>query len=297
MYSFVQSNNETTLDIETIDNPRLITSAILSENLQEVPYFGYTSIAFVTIPASVTTTGAWTFSSRPLTSVTFAKNSQLQRIDDDAFNETPLASITIPDSVTYLSGFYKTLLTSVTIPDSVTTIGDDAFRYCVKLTSVIIPDSVTTIGSDAFRGCVKLTSVIIPDSVTTIGSDAFQNSPIQSIGINCNTPSRNNIIVTLDNMITAKCTAGNVNTLQVALSASLLAAKNPGEIKDYVLGILSIASPTSNAIISAIAGKQEKLFELDLSNTDLVQADINEMAKTLPWTVVFKNGDRVTYES
>jgi hypothetical protein len=39
-----------------------------------------------------------------------------------------------------------------------------------------------------------------------------------------------------------------------------------------------------------IAGKPEKLFELDLSNTLLTQADIDGMAKTLPWRVIFKNG-------
>jgi hypothetical protein len=98
-------------------------------------------------------------------------------------------------------------------------------------------------------------------------------------------------------MGSASCNPNNLNTLQVALSASLLAAKSPTEIKDYVQGILNITNPTDNAIINAITGKTDGLFELDLSNTDLEQADVDNMDKTLPWTVVFKNGARVTYES
>ncbi|MDR0632618.1 MAG: hypothetical protein LBF84_00570, partial [Holosporales bacterium] len=124
---------------------------------------------------------------------------------------------------------------------------------------------------------------------TTIGSGAFYGTTIQSIKINCNTSSNNSIIAILGKMGSASCNPNNVNTLKVALSPSLLAAKNPGEIKDYVQGILSIASPTDNAIINAVNTKSA-IFELDLSNTDLVQADINEMAKTLPWRVIFKNG-------
>ena len=64
-------------------------------------------------------------------------------------------------------------LTSVTIPDSVTSIGGYAFQYCIGLTSVTIPDSVTSIGDNAFYGCSGLTSVTIPDSVTSIVYGAF----------------------------------------------------------------------------------------------------------------------------
>ena len=65
---------------------------------------------------------------------------------------------------------------SVTIPDSVTSIGDYAFHHCDSLTSVTIGDSVTSIGDYAFRDCGSLTSVIIGDSVTSIGQAAFYNS-------------------------------------------------------------------------------------------------------------------------
>ena len=88
-----------------------------------------------------------------------------------------LTSITIPDSVTSISGWAFSGcsgLTSITIPNSVTSIGGGAFEGCSGLTSVTIPDSVNYIGRYAFNGCSGLTSITIPDSVTSIGSYAFE---------------------------------------------------------------------------------------------------------------------------
>ena len=68
---------------------------------------------------------------------------------------------------------YCIRLASVTIPDSVTSIGYEAFYYCENLTSITIPNSVTSIDSYAFSGCSSLTSVTIPNSVSSIGACAF----------------------------------------------------------------------------------------------------------------------------
>lgn len=124
-----------------------------------------------------------------------------------------LTSITIPDSVTSISGssafsncdaltsVYITdlaawcemdfinysnplgnganlylngaLVTSLVVPDGVTSIGHESFWNCTSLTSVIIPDSVTNIGGNAFYSCDGLTSISISSSVKSIGSAAF----------------------------------------------------------------------------------------------------------------------------
>jgi hypothetical protein len=48
-------------------------------------------------------------------------------IEEGAFSENQLTSVTIAEGVTELSGFDKNRLTSVAIPKSVKTIGDWAF--------------------------------------------------------------------------------------------------------------------------------------------------------------------------
>jgi len=110
-----------------------------------------------------------------------------------------LTSVTIPESVTYISefAFYGTPLyevedgivyigriaykyigdmsaeTAIVIKEGTTAIAASAFINCSGLTSVTIPESVTSIGASAFEGCWGLTSITIPNSVTSIGEKAF----------------------------------------------------------------------------------------------------------------------------
>jgi hypothetical protein len=107
--------------------------------------FVNTRLTSINIPASVTTIGTTAFSSTTdLTDVSFAPNSQLQRIEDFLFyNNISLISITIPDSVTTIgvNSFFNTIrLTSIAIPTSVTNIAENAF-YQSGLTTVYIPAS------------------------------------------------------------------------------------------------------------------------------------------------------------
>ena len=133
-----------------------------------------TSIGYST---DTTTSGAFG-ETAAVTSITFARGSQLTTIDRYAFyNCTGLTSIILPNTVTFIGieAFTCTSLTSVHIPAGVTSIGQSVFANCTGLTSVTLPANLTTINTQAFYGCTGLTSITIPASVTEIGGGAFYN--------------------------------------------------------------------------------------------------------------------------
>ena len=61
----------------------------------------------------------------------------------------------------------------LTLPNSLTSIGNGAFLGCGALTSVTLPDSLAIVGRNAFRNCRRITSLVLPNSLTSIGSSAF----------------------------------------------------------------------------------------------------------------------------
>lgn len=99
----------------------------------------------------------------------------LQIIGDNAFSSWDLLTeVTVPGSVTYLSGFSSCEnLTTVNTQNNYTHIGYNAFAYCNNLKPFPIPDSVVEIGGEAFRSCPLLTEVVVPENVTHLGSSAF----------------------------------------------------------------------------------------------------------------------------
>ena len=104
------------------------------------------------------------------------QGAPVTKIANEAFKNSAITSIVIPDGVTAIgsSAFLDcSSLTSIEIPDSVTSIGNSAFHNCSSLTSVFIGEGVTSIGVQAFYNCDSLTSIEIPDGVTAIGGSAF----------------------------------------------------------------------------------------------------------------------------
>lgn len=139
--------------------------------ISERAFSGYSGLASVYIPNSVTTIGREVF-----------------------YNCVGLTSIDIPNSVTDINdGAFSGCkgLTSVNIGNSVTTIGNSAFNKCSALTRIDIPESTVTIGEYAFYGCSGLNSITIPRGVASILRYALYNvnavtitGDIENVGVN-----------------------------------------------------------------------------------------------------------------
>jgi uncharacterized repeat protein (TIGR03803 family) len=114
------------------------------------------------------------FEESSLTSVTIPDS--VTSIGSDAFNDcSSLTSATIPGSITnFFEVFGYSPITSVTFDNGATSIGEDMFLYDNSLTNITIPNSVTNIGDGAFFDGTGLTRVTIPNSVANIGDEAFE---------------------------------------------------------------------------------------------------------------------------
>ena len=106
-------------------------------------------------------------------------NSSLEAIDNDAFRNTAINSVAIPDTVSYMGYgiFYGTKLTSVRLPDSLRRLSHSTFGNCVELTAVDL-NQITEIygqsGNEAnqdavFFNCGKLKVLRLPATLTTLG--------------------------------------------------------------------------------------------------------------------------------
>lgn len=132
------------------------------------------SLESVVIPASVTTIDRDAFLyCENLESVTFAKGSQLQTIEDGAFEYCPLKSITIPESVTRLSGFGNNTFTEFTIPKNVTSLS--MISECPNLETVTFAPGIALTRINGFFNCPKLKNLVLPDSVTSVDGGGFFN--------------------------------------------------------------------------------------------------------------------------
>lgn len=108
------------------------------------------------------------------------KGKPVTAINNAAFHDSAVTSVTIPDSVTAIpdAAFVNCFqLTNISIPNSVTFIGFSAFNSCTSLKSITLPSSLSTIQSSAFYNCGNLETIRIPVSVTFIGNYAFAGCP------------------------------------------------------------------------------------------------------------------------
>lgn len=177
----IQSGNPA---VEDAANEQLFDFKFTPDNTAVIVTRYNGTAADVTIPSRykgkpVTAINNAAFPNSAVTSVTIPDS--VTSIPDAAFvNCSQLTNISIPNSVTYIGSFAFegcTKLESITLPSSLLTISEFLFYDCSQLTTIHIPDSVSSIRTYAFYNCGKLETIRIPVSVTSIGSYAFDDCP------------------------------------------------------------------------------------------------------------------------
>ena len=184
-----------------------LRSITLNEGLEEISdYMLYNAqyISAITIPASVTRIGKYAFYNcgyqDDTMDVTFAAESQLETIDDNAFNRAASynysdLAITLPSGLKHIGyqAFASSGFTEVTIPNTVKTIATKAFASS-KIKTVTFEAGGT---DDLILGAVngeeggygngvfystKLTSVELPARLTFLGAGTFEScSSLESV--------------------------------------------------------------------------------------------------------------------
>ena len=154
----------------------------------------------VTIPAeiggvAVTSIGQNAFNGKKVVAVDFSNATNLEKIDNQAFMHSPVASVDLSNTQVTVIGKFAfgdcTSLETFIFPDTLTSLGNSdgasVFTDCRSLKVMRLagspegvvfelPEGLTTIGYQCFKNCFAAdvnAKVVIPASVETIDSEAF----------------------------------------------------------------------------------------------------------------------------
>jgi len=139
-----------------------------------------------TVKAGTTVIGAYAFKSATATTVTLPDS--VKYISKYAFwGHTKLTTLNLSKNIVSIGeyAFYncKNLEGSISIPAGQTTVYTYTFYNCMKLTEIIIPEGVTRIDENAFYGCAALTEIKLPSTLTYIGTIFTNCSSLKSVTI------------------------------------------------------------------------------------------------------------------
>ena len=162
----------------------------------------------VTIPAeiggvAVTSIGQNAFNGKKVVAVDFSNATNLEKIDNQAFMHSPVASVDLSNTQVTVIGKFAfgdcTSLETFIFPDTLTSLGNSdgasVFTDCRSLkvmrlenspkgVVVVLPETLTYIGKNTFKNCFADgvdAKVNIPASVATLGEGAFYDEHITQI--------------------------------------------------------------------------------------------------------------------
>lgn len=110
---------------------------------------------------------------------------RLQRINDEAFMNTNIINLKLPDSVNSIGAkcfanckYLKTVdLSNLDIYE----LPEKCFEGCERLQKVILPKNLKKIKAECFHGCLNLKDIEFPESVQSICFGAFKSTALENI--------------------------------------------------------------------------------------------------------------------
>ena len=138
--------------------------AVIPSGITEISndaFLSATGLTSAFVPNTVTYIGTQAFQQSGLTTIDFEANSTLTTIASAAFQNIPLTSIVIPDSVVTLGNYQfwvDASLTSVVLPANLNTLQQYTFGQATALNSVTLPIGLASIEANAFAVNTALTS-------------------------------------------------------------------------------------------------------------------------------------------
>ena len=168
-----------------------LETVILNEGLETIKGSAFnrcSALTSITLPEGAKITGGYAFEDcTSLQSADLGRSSATVLYTATFGDCTQLNSVILPSGLTEIQtdAFENTALTSIEIPDSVSSLGQNVFKGCFYLESIDLSNTtVSEIGSETFSGCAALKSVLLPETLTDIADSAFNScSALASIDL------------------------------------------------------------------------------------------------------------------